>query len=260
MNVDADLYAPIEWDPERFGIGVKQIDDQHRQLLKLINSLAYHLSADARHLQMSTGLRGVINNAAAAVSDESNKHHRPVSSNSGITPPNQIFMMGESDSAMMDESMSDRNSPTNVIYTPTAASRAAAGGKQPLINRLGFMQGEKKELEPSPATHLRNFPRKFQAKSDVGAVVDQLVTYAIKTLGSEDHLLETYGYGEREMQVREHAIFSDKVCRVHRLMESYAAQVEDLTRLLKFLKMWIGEHVRTDRRYAPLLIEKGAGV
>lgn len=238
------MYALVEWDPERFGIGVKQIDDQHRQLLKLINSLSFHLSADLRATQANIGINGVVR----AVVEGSK---RPDSSNSLAT----YSLSPRTDSAM--ESSSDRNS----MPLPSPKGANTSKGTAPLIAKLGFTEnGPKRELAPSPAAHLRNFPRKFQAKSDVGDVVDQLVTFAQITLANEDHLLETYGYGERESQFKEHAMFADRICRVHRLMESYSAQQQDLERLLKFLKVWIAEHVRSDRRYAPLLIEKGGGV
>lgn len=38
---ESDLFHAVDWDQEKFGVGVGPIDDQHKMLLKIINDLCH---------------------------------------------------------------------------------------------------------------------------------------------------------------------------------------------------------------------------
>lgn len=61
MLTDDDLRAKLEWDPESYGVGIKMIDEQHRQLLNLINDLsAGFFSATYKRREYSRSRSGVF--------------------------------------------------------------------------------------------------------------------------------------------------------------------------------------------------------
>lgn len=106
----------------------------------------------------------------------------------------------------------------------------------------------------------RGFDPALQRGSQAALIVDELVSYCAKQLQQEEHALESYGYPQRAAHCAEHAVFVKEVSRMFKLVSDGEAEVDDAKRLLYFLKCWIREHIpNADRRYAPLLIEKGVG-
>jgi hemerythrin len=193
---ESQLFSFAEWDPERYGIGVKPIDDQHKILLALINQLTKAFKAATRHLRVD----------------------------------------GASNSLQLSQRSSRRQS------LPTTAGTLAPPGQKPF-----------------PVCGPRQFDPNFQRGSTVHAIVEDLVTYTFKYLQAEDHLLETYAYVDRASQAQDHEQFTQEVTFLLKLMEDFAATHDNVWRLLTFLRLWINEHIPRDRKYAPLLIDKGVG-
>lgn len=167
-----DIYAIMEWDVERFGVGIRQIDEQHRFLLSIINNLC--------------------------------------------RTTNQIV-----------------NDPESL--TPVNA---------------------RKRNQNLPDRHLNSY---LQKGSRVGAYLDDLVTYCAKHLLAEEFLLETHGYADRAGHAAEHETLVAEAARAHRLCEEGNLEIVDVNRLIHFLRRWMTEHIPRDRRFAPLLLDKGFG-
>lgn len=122
----------------------------------------------------------------------------------------------------------------------------------------GSYHAAKKSLQGGPFR--RGYDPTLQRISPFGLLLDELVGYCAKQLTTEDHFLETYGYQHRAAHFAEHAVFVTEVTRCHKMAEDYQVEVEDAKRLMYFLRGWITEHVpQADRKYAPLLAEKGVG-
>jgi hemerythrin-like metal-binding protein len=165
-----DVFSIVEWDPERFGVGIRQVDDQHRLLLGLINHvcrLKHQIEVDADTL------------------------------------------------------------------TPVPKRR---GG---IVDR-----------------HLET---QLQRGTEMSKHLDDLVTYCSKHLSAEEVLLETHNYPERLSHAAEHELMVVEVCRAHRLCEEGNLEMDDVRRLVTFLRRWMNEHIPKDRRFAPLLLDKGYG-
>ena len=99
----------------------------------------------------------------------------------------------------------------------------------------------------------------FQRGSQLAKIIDDLVSYTAKYLVAEDHTLDTFAYIDRQSQFHDHELFTNEVARAFKLVEDFNMQEADVRRLLQFLKYWIAEHIPRDRKYAPMLIEKGVG-
>lgn len=215
MSRTVDVFSIIEWDPERFGIGIRQIDEQHKQLILVVNTLST-LVQEAHHQQkVQNAARAALNttSASGAISRTTNANSFEKSSVSSSPP-----------------------SP--------ALAQLARGKADPI----------------TPASHLRSFNPTFQKGSKVCDCLGRLVSYSLRNLTSEDHILETYSYADRATQQQEHAAFAEQMCRYLKLSEEFSLEEGDLIHLLTFLKLWVREHIPRDRRYAPLLLEKGIGV
>ena len=169
---DQELCAESQWDQEKYGIGIKHIDEQHRILFGLVTQLS--------HLY-------------------------------------------------------------KFVLERHGEHASFRGTKR---------RGQQK----------RHFDSAFQRGSQISGAVDEIVSYAAKYLSAEDHLLESYGYHERQQHQLEHDAFTRELFRVHKLIEDADAELSDIRRLLIFLKTWIDEHIpKSDRKYAPFLLEKGVG-
>jgi hemerythrin-like metal-binding protein len=193
---DSELLATVEWDPEKYGIGVRSIDDQHKHLISIINSL----------------IRALYRAARAS---------RDLLTDSGLGSSVSKKVQGSPDS--------------------TSASATVCLAK--VVPIIGNRQ-------PDP---------NFQRGSNIAKIIDELVSYTAKYLITEDHMLDTFAYVDRQSQNNDHELFTNEVARVFKLVEDYKVQETDVRRLLHFLKCWISEHIPRDRKYAPMLIEKGVG-
>ena len=165
-----DPFSVVEWDPERFGVGIRQIDDQHRQLLCIVNNICR-----IRH---------------------------------------------------------------QIDHDPDSLPPAARRRGGPVDRHLGAQ---------------------LQSGSELASQLDELVTYCAKMLAAEELLLETHSYTERVSHAAEHEIMVAEVCRAHRMAEEGNLEPHDLQRLVAFLRKWMNEHIPKDRRFAPLLLDKGYG-
>ena len=165
-----DAFAITEWDPERFGVGIRQIDAQHRQLLAITNHIC----------RLKTTLE-----------------HDPGA------------------------------------LTPVARKRGGVTDRH---------------LEPQ-----------LQRGGQLAVHLDELVTYCAKHLAAEEVLLETHGYSERVSHAADHDTLVQEVARAHRLCEEGNMEMADLRRIVAFLRHWMNTHIPKDRRFAPLLLDKGYG-
>ncbi len=203
---DAELLAPVEWDPERFGIGVRSIDDQHKHLIVVINTLIRALLQATRATKASVSV--AARQSSMIVSPRSNSTSGAFSSNTA-----SLAFAGPS---------------------------GAASKKFPIVGH--------RQMDPN-----------FQRGSQLAKIIDDLVSYTAKYLIAEDHMLDTFAYVDRQSQFHDHELFTNEVARAFKLVEDYNMQESDVRRLLQFLKYWIAEHIPRDRKYAPMLIEKGVG-
>uniref|UniRef100_A0A7S1W1W9 Hemerythrin-like domain-containing protein n=1 Tax=Neobodo designis TaxID=312471 RepID=A0A7S1W1W9_NEODS len=165
-----DPFSIVEWDPERFGVGIRQIDAQHRHLLSIINHICR--------------LKSTLEHDPGAL-------------------------------------------------TPVARKRGGVTDRY---------------LEPQ-----------LQRGGELAPHIDELVTYCAKHLAAEELLLETHGYSERVTHAAEHDTLVQEVGRAHRLCEEGNMEMADLRRLVAFLRQWMASHIPKDRRFAPLLLDKGYG-
>jgi hemerythrin len=126
-------------------------------------------------------------------------------------------------------------------------------------SRHSFSEGGGGSAKPFPVVGIRQFDPQLQRGSELSKLVEDLVTYTCKYLLVEDHMLETYAYPDRGMQQQDHELFSNEVSLLFKLVEDYNCQLSDLRRMLVFLRLWMAEHIPRDRKYAPMLIDKGVG-
>jgi hemerythrin-like metal-binding protein len=143
--------------------------------------------------------------------------------------------------------------PSNVA---TFAPRAQSARKQVALTHRCFAEGLQRGRDDSRRDQERRdgsdpFP------NSIAPDLDELVTYCARSLTTEEMLLETYGYPDRAAHAAEHQIFFREVSRAHSLMESHNFEHADLCRLVGFLKFWLADHIPKDRRFAPLLVDKG---
>ncbi len=204
---DSELLAPVEWDPEKFGIGVRSIDDQHKHLIIVINALIRALLQATRASKASLCLSARAGNSLSS----------PRNSSSPGTSSNHT------------------SAAAFVGFASTGASQ-----NLPIVGH--------RQMDPN-----------FQRGSQLAKIIDDLVSYTAKYLTAEDHMLDTFAYVDRQSQFHDHELFTNEVARAFKLVEDYNVQESDVRRLLQFLKYWIAEHIPRDRKYAPMLIEKGVG-
>jgi hemerythrin len=229
---EADLLSFIEWDPERFGIGVKSIDEQHKILITLTNGLTrVYLAAAYPKLSASMDTLGV-----ASPLNASSANAAPLIS-SNKAPSSRGVMKSAVIQAKALAAIREVEAETSLLLDPVL------GHKDFCV--VGF----------------RQFDPLLQASSNVelNKVVEDLVTYTCKFLLAEDHMLETYAYPDRALQQQDHELFINEVSFLFKLVEENNAQLSDIRRMLVFLRLWLSGHIPRDRKYAPMLIEKGVG-
>jgi hemerythrin-like metal-binding protein len=185
LLADEELFYTMEWDTERFGVGIKFIDDQHKHLISIVNNLC----------------------------------------------------------RLRQQAVQE-------------AEEQAAAGLQPSSSTESPL-GRKKRVVPMVSRFL--CPG-LQRGSPTGQLIDDLVTYCAKHLAYEEYILETYGYQDRLGHNQEHEQFAYEIGRAHKLMEEFNFENSDLAYLVYFLKYWLKSHIPKDRRFAPLLLEKGLGI
>lgn len=298
----AQAFSHVEWDPERFGIGIRQIDDQHKQLIAIVNDLAALVQEAHNANALRRLARSRLNQTSAQCPTVSASHSPTMGGESmsmasprpyaaGLSTSRNHHLGGSASppaggrsihgspqgpagaalrgasaigsphgspslfSARSPSAGTGGGGPSVVVSPPTALSAVA-----PLSIPNAFQLAQGRPDLYTPASHLRAFPACYQRPSAVWECLGRLVTYCLRSLAAEDHILETYGYADRATQMQEHEAFGEQVCRYHRLSEECALEEEDLLHLLVFLKLWVREHIPRDRRYAPLLLEKGIGV
>jgi hemerythrin-like metal-binding protein len=163
-----EAFLPVDWDPERFGVGIEAVDEPHRRLLRIVNRMC------------------IVK--------------------------------------VMVETNPENLSPVNKV-------------------RTGIVH--------------RHLNAQLQRGSEMSALLDALVTYCAKHLTAEELLLETHGYPDRAAHAQEHQLLVNEVCRAQRLSEEGNLEMSDVRNLVTFLRRWMNEHIPKDRRFAPLLMDKG---
>lgn len=229
--VESDLLSFVEWDPERYGIGVKSIDEQHKILLTITNGLTrvYISSAYPKLSESfdSLGVASPINNNGASSVVQSAKN----------PPSSRSIMKSTVIQAKALAAIRDAEAEAALLLDPVLAHK------------------------DFPVVGYRQFDPSLQAgsSSQLHNVVEDLVTYTCKHLLAEDHMLETYAYPDRALQQQDHELFANEVSFLFKLVEENNAQICDVRRMLVFLRLWLAGHIPRDRKYAPMLIEKGVG-
>lgn len=87
-------------------------------------------------------------------------------------------------------------------------------------------------------------------------IFDDLALYTVQHFGYEEELFTRYGYAESQAHQHEHDELVKQVQELQQKMNNgdFMISVE----LMVFLKDWLMKHIlKTDKAYAPFLIEKG---
>jgi hemerythrin len=231
---EVDLLSFIEWDPERFGIGVKSIDEQHKILITITNSLTkvyvaavYPKLSDS--MEALLGVASPVNNVSLLQSSRQ--------------PSSRSIIKATVLQARIADAVREAESEAAALLDPVLAHK-----NFPIVGFRQFnpaLQGGGNCAQQQP--------------SELQKVVEDLVTYTCKFLLAEDHMLETYAYPDRALQQQDHELFSNEVSFLFKLVEEKNTQISDVRRMLVFLRLWLSGHIPRDRKYAPMLIEKGVG-
>jgi len=91
-----------------------------------------------------------------------------------------------------------------------------------------------------------------KAKRAIGDLIDRLIQYTVKHFQYEEGRMEAGGYPDLIEHKKRHADLVEKVLDIQKKVKSGQQLVEMET--LKFLKMWLTEHIqRSDKKYSPYL-------
>lgn len=234
---ESDLLTLVEWDTEKYGIGVRAIDEQHKILILLANELT-NLYTSIVHPHLA--------------------HHSAMSSQSSLVQEQSSSVASPSTRSLTSQLAKAALARVHALHHASAEVEGKAGGGSKSRTHL-FAAGL--VGQPSfPVVGNRQFDPRLQRGSDVAKVVEDLMTYTCKYLLVEDHLLDTYAYVDRAMQQQDHELFASEVAFALKLSEEHNCQIGDIRRLLVFLRLWLTGHIPRDRKYAPMLIEKGVGM
>lgn len=90
----------------------------------------------------------------------------------------------------------------------------------------------------------------------LGAVLDQMVWYALEHFSTEEVFMRQYGFPGYEDHKKEHEMFKTKVGTFQR--DFAAAKATLSLDIVKFLTDWLDRHILdVDKKYGPFLNEKG---
>lgn len=128
------------------------------------------------------------------------------------------------------------------------------------FSRHGSFSREDNEVLLTPRSKGRKLPRRASVifQRSCSDVVQQFVTYQVKYLTAEQHMLDSYGYSDRVEHLKEHEKFENEVCVVNKYCQEGIVELEDLKKFLQFMKEWVHVHIPHDKRYAAFMIDKGA--
>lgn len=89
----------------------------------------------------------------------------------------------------------------------------------------------------------------------VGQLLEGLVDYTMNHFIAEEDLFQRYGYPESEAHHAEHNTFT---AHAYDLLARHEKGEKVGIEVLDFLKSWLINHIlKSDRAYAPFLLEKG---
>ena len=95
-----------------------------------------------------------------------------------------------------------------------------------------------------------------KANDLLATIFDGLTVYTVKHFGYEEELFAQHGYVEAESHKNEHEALINQVKTLQNKMNEgdFMISVE----VMAFLKDWLTNHImKTDKAYAPFLIDKG---
>jgi len=98
-----------------------------------------------------------------------------------------------------------------------------------------------------------------KGKSDeiLAKVFDELAVYTIEHFGYEEELFARYGYSESQAHKKAHEVLIKQVQDLRQKLNDGEFMIS--LEVMLFLKDWLTNHImKTDKAYAPFLIEKGA--
>ena len=96
-----------------------------------------------------------------------------------------------------------------------------------------------------------------EASEILGKIFDELLDYSRHHFSYEEELFKWYGYPDAEHHKKEHVELANHLARLRRKMEEGDNFMGEVL-LLKFLRDWLLNHImKSDKQYAPFLIEKG---
>lgn len=291
---DAATFALIEWDAEVHGVGVRSIDDQHQQLIEVIDQLCRlgrQINSPAPADGAATVGGASPRSLAAAVANGMSAQSpalRPVLGSMGVVAPMSIKgalmmdMQRFSPAASSNTGAKGDTKPTsgrggadcNADATNADATKARApnlmsasfGGTAQSGNSNASSGGGASSGVSIYATRAiptrcakyvdRGLPPELQRGGLVEPLLEQLVVHCSVRLIQEEHNLEAVSFADRGAHALEHQTFVREVFRAYQLMEGSNFELTDLANLLRFLRLWIRDHIPKDRRFAPLMLEK----
>jgi hemerythrin len=121
--------------------------------------------------------------------------------------------------------------------------------------------GEIDEQHQQLIDHINDFYGAFTsttARPDVGTLLDAMLGYTQYHFGTEEQLMQRYGYRERESHMAEHKAFVEKAV-------SFAARHKSGKPLLSvevtsYLRDWVTSHIKgTDKKLGAFLASVGVG-
>ncbi|MBA3015372.1 MAG: bacteriohemerythrin [Proteobacteria bacterium] len=115
-------------------------------------------------------------------------------------------------------------------------------------------QQHKKLIELINALH--DAMAKGQAKTVLGKILSDLITYCASHFALEEKLFDTHGYPDSTDHKDKHHKMTSKVLALQQQFEQ--GKVTITLDVMDFLQQWLDKHILgTDKKYAPFLNSKG---
>jgi len=97
---------------------------------------------------------------------------------------------------------------------------------------------------------------KGQAKSVIGKILGELITYCANHFAAEEKLFDQYGYPDSAEHKDKHQKMTAKVLALQQQFEQGKTTIT--MDVMDFLQQWLDKHILgTDKKYGPFLNSKG---
>ncbi len=282
----AQAFQIIEWDPEIYGVGVRSIDDQHQQLIATMAKLCVLGKHVGTLSPINPNMTSSNSNQVSGNSNNQSNRNSSPTKGSVVSPmtirgafglDSKVFDASKKPTSTNEEGEENNNTITSkknfssstTSIPATATKRRSSismrnGGDNNLDNNNNDSDDVKNSIirvhghrvtlpEGGFRSIDRGHPLDLQKGGRIEPLLDALVQHCSVRLIQEEHAFEAVSFSDRIPHSMEHQIFVREVFRAYQLMEQYNFELNDLVKLIKFLKNWFKDHIPKDRRYAPLI-------